>query len=79
MVDYSKTKMGEKLLGSYCPLCGSGLTKREFDGAVWAVCPADSKTLKDAHTAYVISTKATPVKSAPSALPKETKGDVNDG
>ena len=79
MVDHSKIKMGDKLPGTYCPLCGSGLTKREFDGAIWAVCPADSKTLKDAHTAYVISTKATPTKSTSSVLPKETKGDIDNG
>ncbi len=79
MADYSKVKTGEKLPGSYCPLCGGGLTKRTFNNAVWAVCPADSKTLKDAHTAYVISTTTTPTQHTPSAPVKETKGEIDNG
>ena len=55
--------VGDKIPGTYCPLCGEmGLRKMIFKGTTWAVCPMLNgepvvKKLKDAHTAYVISTK----------------------
>ena len=58
-------RVGEKIPGTYCPLCGEiGLRKMQFDGVTWAVCPMVDgepvvKKLKDAHTAYIIDTKKT--------------------
>jgi hypothetical protein len=59
MGKFDKVKAGEKLPGTYCPVCGEvGLRKMTFGGVAWAVCPMDSgmnatvKKLKDAHTGY---------------------------
>ena len=65
-MDFDNIEDGGKLPGTYCPLCGEmGLRKMIFDGAVWAVCPMESgeavvTKLKDAHTAYVLSTIVPP-------------------
>lgn len=64
MGKYDKIDVGEKLPGTYCPVCGEdGLRKMIFDNTEWAVCPiiegeSAVKKLKDAHTGYMISTRA---------------------
>ena len=76
MGKYDKIKIGEKLPGTYCPLCGEmGLRKMIFDNVVWAICPMIDgkpvvKKLKDAHTGYVISTSTVPAKPAVKAVLK---------
>lgn len=85
MVLHEESEIGEKLPGTYCPLCGEvGLRKMVFDGAVWAVCPmVDGKPvvtkLEQAHTGYVLASADAPAKApvtpaveAPTA-PKESK------
>jgi hypothetical protein len=52
-----------------------GLRKMILNNVVWAICPMiDGEPVvrdpKDAHTGYVISTRATPVKSAAKPAPK---------
>ncbi|KKL61868.1 hypothetical protein LCGC14_2191030 [marine sediment metagenome] len=53
-------KAGEKIPGTYCPLCGEiGLRRMNFKGIAWAVCPMNEgapvvSKLKDAHTAYIV-------------------------
>ena len=76
MGKYDKIDVGEKLPGTYCSICGEmGLRKMIFDNVIWAVCPMIDgepavKKLKDAHTGYVISARATSTKSAAKPAPK---------
>lgn len=71
MGKYDKIDVGEKLPGTYCPICGEiGLRKMVFDNVVWAVCPMIAgepivKKLKDAHTGYIISAKTSKTKPKP--------------
>ena len=91
MVSHEEYEIGDKLPGTYCPLCAEVLRKMVFDGSVWAVCPmVDGEPvvtkLEQAHTGYVIAPAATSVTPATKepAAPKENKfkasppGDSNN-
>ncbi|MHA2062941.1 MAG: hypothetical protein ACXABY_01025 [Candidatus Thorarchaeota archaeon] len=75
-------KVGEKVPGTYCPLCAEiGLIKVMHEGAVWYICPMkDGEAVvdnpKDAHTGYVVSTKKAPRSRAPE--PVSPMGDNTD-
>jgi len=79
-------KVGEKIPGTYCPLCVEiGLRKMVFSNVTWAVCPFNTDgepsvtRLKDAHTAYTLETRAIP--TAPTAVPAKaliTDDETND-
>ena len=82
-----ETKEGEKIPGTYCPLCGEmGLRMMIFDGVAWAVCPMIDgkplvKELKDAHTGYVLGGQqakppATPAPKKPTTRDKD-KGVID--
>ena len=68
-------KIGEKLPGTYCPLCGEmGLRKMVFSGVTWAVCPMVDgepivKKLQDAHTAYKLDVTVAPEPGEPARRP----------
>jgi hypothetical protein len=72
MGKYDKIKVGEKLPGTYCPVCQEiGLRKMVFNRVEWAICPMDSagnptvKKLKDAHTGWKLQADdAEPVEAA---------------
>ena len=56
-----KVEVGEKIPGTYCPLCGEmGLRLMVFSKVTWAVCPMIDgepvvRKLGDAHTAFKIN------------------------
>jgi hypothetical protein len=70
--------IGEKIPGTYCPLCGEiGLVAMEHGGAIWAICPMIDgepkvKAVKDAHTGYIVQTKA-PAKATKAEAEKSSK------
>ena len=71
-------KLGDKIPGTYCPLCGEiGLRELVVNGVTWAVCPMidgepQVKKLKDAHTAYVTST----AKAKPKPKPRDPEPNI---
>ena len=85
MGKYDDVNVGEKLPGTYCPVCGEmGLRKMIFDNVVWAVCPMIDgkpavKELKDAHTAYKISARPVTAKAKPAAKVEPKQEGVEDG
>ena len=67
MGKFDNIKVGEKLPGTYCPVCGEvGLRKMKFGSVVWAMCPMDSEMnatvtkLKDTHTGYRLDGETIP-------------------
>ena len=87
MGKYDTIKEGEKLPGTYCPVCGEiGLRKMIFEKIEWAICPMDSEMnatvtkVKDAHTGYQLEPKTVPVKTAGSTKPEiEDEEGVENG
>ena len=85
MGKFDKIKVGEKLPGTYCPVCGEvGLRKVKESGEEWAMCPMNSEMeatakLKDAHTGYKLDPAAVAKAPAPKAVaPKKIEKD-NEG
>ena len=84
MGKFDKIKEGEKLPGTYCPVCGEvGLRKVKESGAEWAMCPMNSEMkatvkLKDAHTGYKLERTSAPEKPALLKKDPETK-EENEG
>jgi len=80
--DVSKIKDGEKIPGTYCPLCGEiGLRKLTKGKTVWAWCPMNATGLDDCHTGYEIDSKPAPVPAPkPKPVLKETphSGDIDE-
>ena len=87
MGKFDKINVGEKLPGTYCPVCGEvGLRKVKDGGDEWAMCPMDAEMnatveLKDAHTGFKLDPREKPtVPAAPKAAlakpetEKENKG-----
>lgn len=85
MGKFDRIKTGEKLPGTYCPVCGEvGLRKMKFSGVEWAMCPMDSEMnatvtkLADTHTGYRLDPKDAPaeevVVETPKLKIKDTKG-----
>ena len=78
-------KLGEKVPGSYCPLCGEiGLRELLVNGVTWAICPmvdgeAVCTDVKKSHTAYDIITGKSAGKSARKTAPVHTpKADIQE-
>ncbi len=83
MGKFDKVKAGEKLPGTYCPVCGEvGLRKMTFNGVAWAMCPMDSEMnatinkLEDTHTGYRLGPAVS--KPAPKPIQPEIEDEGDD-
>ena len=84
MGKFDKIKVGEKLPGTYCPVCGEvGLRKVKDGGDEWAMCPMNSEMeatvkLKDAHTGYKLDPTASAEKPAPKHVARDAKIEIEE-